>query len=261
MDKTFFSSNLNRNLATVSLALLVVALGAYAYLTLQQAKYLYGGPTTISVTGEGEINAVPDIGQFSFSIMAEGTDATTAQKDSGEKINTILAYLKEQGIEEKDIKTEYYNLSPKYRYEQKPCDVNRYCPGEQIMDGFEVSQSIRVKVRDLSKAGDLIAAVGDRGATNISSLSFTIDDTDVLKEQARAKAIDDAKTEAVVLARDLGVRLVRMVGYYADENVPIPYYGMGGDMTKAESASFNSPQIPAGENTTTSRVTITYEVR
>jgi uncharacterized protein YggE len=90
--------------------------------------------------------AVPDVGQFSFSVMAEGPDATVAQEKSGVKINDIVKYLKEQGIEEKDIKTLGYNLSPKWRYEEKPCPFGSYCPpGEQIQDGFEVSQTIYSK--------------------------------------------------------------------------------------------------------------------
>ncbi len=261
MDKTFFSSNLNRNLATIALVGLVVALGSYAYYTIKQSQYMYSGPTTISVTGEGEAVGVPDIGKFTFSVTESGEEAASAQEASGTKINDIIEALKAAGVEEKDIKTEYYNMYPKYKYEQAPCPFGSYCPGEQVQDGFEVTQTIAVKVRQLDKSGELLAMVGDKGATNISSLEFTIDDSEVLKDEARAKAIANAKEKAKILAKELDVRLVKMVGYYEDEGGVVPYYGMGGDMMKVESAVFEAPQLPAGENTTTSRITITYQVK
>jgi uncharacterized protein YggE len=259
---SFFSTNYNRLLATLALVLVIASLGAYAYYTIQQSKYLYTGPTTISVSGEGEVIAVPDIGQFSFSVMAEGVDATAAQEASATKINDIIAALEAAGVERADIKTEYYNLYPRYTYETMPCPIGSYCPGEQVQDGFEVNQTVMVKVRNLDNAGSFLSMVGDKGATNISGLSFTIDDTEVLKDEARALAIANAKAKAEILASELGVDLGKMVGYYEDEGMALPYYGydMGGAMMAREQAA-PSPDMPVGENTTMSRVTLTYQVR
>ncbi|OGG65609.1 hypothetical protein A3I99_02535 [Candidatus Kaiserbacteria bacterium RIFCSPLOWO2_02_FULL_45_11b] len=259
--ENFFGSKLNRFLTTIILGLVVVALGAYAYYTMQQARYFYTGPTTISVSGEGEVMAVPDIGQFSFSVMAEGDDAVTAQDASATKINEINAALEAAGVDRKDIKTEYYSLYPKYNYETMPCIAGMYCPGEQVQDGFEVNQTILVKVRNLETAGALLGLVGDKGATNISGLSFTIDDDAALKDEAREMAIADAKAKAEVLANNLGVRLTKMVGYYEDEGYPVPYYGMGGDMMVKQEMSSVTPDLPTGENITTSRVTLTFQVK
>ncbi len=261
MEKTFFSFTYNRLLTSLVLVMLVAALGTYAYYTLQQSKYIYTGPTTISISGTGEVVGVPDIGTFSFSVTEAGVDAATAQAGSATKINEILTALKEQGIEERDIKTEYYSLYPKYKYESAACFPGSYCPGKQVQDGFEVSQTIVVKVRDLTKAGSLLALAGEKGATNITGLSFTIDEPEILKAEARTLAIEDAKEKAQALAGDLNVRLVKMVGYYEDEYMT-PYYDarMGGDMMMAESAQA-APSVPTGENTTTSRVTLTYQVK
>ncbi len=243
--------------------MVVVALGMYSYYTWKQSQYIYTGPTTISVTGEAEVTAIPDIGSFSFSVEAEGADAKEAQTESATKMNAIIAYLTGEGIEEKDIKTENYNLYPKYRYESQPCPAGSYCPGEQVQDGFTVSQTVTVKVRDVDTAGEIISGVGEKGATNISGLTFTIDDTTVLEDQARDKAIVDAKAKAKILAKQLDVRLGKMVGYYEEEGgYPAPYYGMGGDMmVKAEMQQSVAPDMPVGENTTKSRVTLTYQVR
>jgi uncharacterized protein YggE len=262
--QSFFNLKANQILGSLVLLLIIFALGAYSQYTFKQAEYLNMGPATVSVTGEGEVMAVPDIGQFSFSVTAKGEDASTAQETSAEKINAIFALLEEEEVEEKDIKTEGYNLYPKYRYEQKSCPVGSRCPNEQVEDGFEVTQRVQVKIRDVDEAGALIAGVGDLGATNISSLQFTIDDTDELSEEARALAIDDAKEKAKVLAKDLGVKLVRIVSYHENGGGVNPY-AFGGDMMEKSMslASFDdsSADLPVGENTIRSVVSITYQVR
>ena len=213
--QSFLSLWYVRALLVLVLIGVVTSLFTYTNLTAKQAQYSMIGPTTISVRGEGEIFARPDIGQFSFAVRAEGEDAASAQELSAESVNAIVEYLKEAGVEEKDIKTQNYNLNPRYRYEERVCVSGSFCPpGEQVVDGYEVSQSVVVKVRDIDRAGDLISGVGDRGATNISSLQFTIDDETVLKAEARAEAIADAMEKAEQLADDLDVKLVRMVGFW-----------------------------------------------
>ena len=71
---------------------------------MEKVDFINPTPATISVAGEGEVLAVPDIGEFSFSVEASADDVTVAQEESGTKVNAILAYLAEQGIAETDIK-------------------------------------------------------------------------------------------------------------------------------------------------------------
>ena len=242
----------------------LMSLVAYTQLTFREAKYGQYGMTSINVRGEGEVLARPDIGTFSFSVMSEGADAATAQSDSAERTNAIISYLEEAGVEEKDIKTTNYYLNPKYRYEDRVCPTGSYCPpGNPTIDGYEVTQTVEVKVRDLDSAGDLITGAGERGATNISGLSFTIDDEDALKSEAREAAIADAKEKAEILADNLGVRIVRIMSYYEDEGyMPYGYGGMEGDaMMSVRSDAAVEPNLPTGESTTRSVVNITYEVR
>lgn len=246
------------------LILAVVALGSYSYFTLKQSKYIFGGPTTISVSGKGEVMAKPDLATFSFSVIAEDKDATKAQSMSAESMNKILAFIKEKGVEEKDIKTSDYSLTPKYRWEQAVC-VNQWnCPpGKQIDDGFTVNQTVTVKVRKTEIAGDLLSGVGENGGTNVSGLSFTIDDEEKLKDQARELAIKDAKEQAEKLAKSLGVRIVRMSGY-SEENggYPMPMYDMKMSSVAgmAREAAI-APDIPTGENKITSNVVLYYEIK
>lgn len=262
MASEFFKSTPMRVLGALTLLMVLIALASYAQLNFARVDYANLNPATISVTGEGEVLAVPDIGQFSFSVTAEGDDAATAQEASGTKINNILAYLKEQGIEEKDIKTQNYNLYPRWRYEERLCPAGSYCPpGERVQDGFKVSQTVSVKVRDTKAAGSIIAGVGERGATNISSLNFTIDDVDALKAEAREAAIKDAEEKGALLAEQLGVRVVRILSYN-EGGYAQPYLETRAmSLDSAEAAGFGGSELPMGEESTKVQVTITYEIR
>lgn len=264
-QKSFFATNGNRVLGALVLASLIVALLAFANNSLQESKYRFGGPTTIDVRGEGEVLAKPDIGSFSFSVLSEGENASEAQEKSAEAINAILAFLAEQGVEEKDIKTQYYNLNPKYTYEDRVCPFGNYCPpSEPVIVGYEVSQSVMVKVRDLEAAGALISGAGERGATNISSLQFTIDDQSTLEAEARALAIADAKAKAEVLAADLGLKIVRIAGFYEESGYGGYYpeaYAMASDMGMGGEKAMVTPSMPTGENTIQKNVNIVFEVR
>ena len=247
---------------TVFMAL--IALGSYASLNFETIKHLDPMPATISVTGEGEVLAVPDIGQFTFSVRAEAPDAAAAQEQSGTAVNNIIAFLKESGVEEKDIKTLNYNLYPKYDWVEQICAPGTFCNrGEQVQTGFEVNQSVQVKIRNTDDASAILTGVGEREATNISGLDFVIDDTDALAVEARALAIADAKTKAEELAADLGVDLVKIAGYYEEDAryAPSPFQNRAMSFEMDEDSAFGGAELPMGEDQTIARVTITYEIR
>lgn len=260
-----FNSKLNQTLFTLGLVGVVIALLSYSYVTVTQLDSTNVNIPMISVSGMGEISTKPDVAQFSFSVRADGADAATAQEKSGTAINSIMDYLtKESGIEAKDVKTENYNLNPKYRYEAKPCMAGSYCPpGNPVLDGFEVSQTITVKVRDIDKAGALLSGVGSKGATDISGLNFITDKPEEIKAQARDLAIADAKAKAQVLAKSLGVTLIKISSYSEDGQAGMPYAISSPMMdVRAESkGGFGGADIPTGENKIVSNVTITYEIK
>ena len=262
--KTLFSSPANRVIAGIALASLAAAFLTYAAYTVEQIKQIddgYNGPMTIIASGEGEVTGKPDVATFSFSILATGLDSVAAQNDVNTKMKAIVDYLKEQGVEEKDIKNDYYNMYPKYRYEEVECmDMYGYCPSNEIQDGFEITQGITVKVRDTAKAGEVLSGVGGKGATNLSGLSFTIDDTKALEIEARSLAIAEAKVEAERLAKELGKRIDKMVTFQEDGGYD-PYYYGGYESDAMYKASVESAILPTGENTITANVHITYQLK
>lgn len=248
----------------LAILMCMIALASYASLNFEKIGFLNPSPATISVSGEGEVLAIPDIGEFSFSVNAKGETAVVAQEESGTKINAILTYLKEQGIEDKDIKNQNYNLYPKWRYEERICPIGSYCPGgERVQDGFEVTQTVSVKLRDTDKAGSIVSGVGELGATNIGSLYFTVDDTEGLRAEAREKAIKDAQEKAKVLAEQLSVRVVRLVAYNEGEGYYEPQYMKTrvASYDMAEEEGFGGAEMPVGEESTKVVVNLVYEVR
>lgn len=254
--------------AAIALALLALFLLAATIYALKSVAYIGSGVSasnTISVSGEGEVFAVPDTATFSVTIQERAKDVAAAQAAATKKNNDVVAYLKEAGVDEKDIQTADYNVNPQYEYVNGVCREGYCQPGTQKLTGFEVTQTLTVKVKDTDKAGELLSGVGSRGASSVSGLSFTIADQDQLEVDARDEAIADAKAKADELAASLGVSIVRVVGFSENEYQPYYAYGRGGvtmDLAVAQEAkAAPSPEIPVGQNKITSNVNITYEIR
>ncbi len=267
MNETLFGGSKGEWLRTAlvaAAAFLALFLAVETLQSLMGLRYVGAGiaPTnTIMVNGEGDAYAVPDIAEFTYSVVSDKTTVAAAQADATGKSNGILAYLTGAGVAEKDIQTTNYSIAPRYEWRQSACPAGTMCPpnGSQVLIGYEVRQSNTVKVRDTGKAGDLLAGIGSRGATEVSGLTFTVDDPTSVEGEARDKAIADAKAKADELARSLGVSLVRVVSFNENTGgVPVPMYGLGGAM-KASAAA--APDISAGQNKVTSNVSITYEIR
>lgn len=246
-------------LALASILVALVAIG-------EVRTWLTSSPmanNVITVTGEGKATAIPDIATISFTVSSDGTNASQAQDAATKKNNVALELLKQKGVAEKDIKTTSYSVQPKYNYPD-PC-YSGYCVyREQSIVGYTVSQTTEVKVRDTAKVGDILSALGDAGVTQLYGPNFTVEDPDAVQAEARRDAIDDAEAKAKVLAKDLGVRLVRIVSY-SDNNgyYPGPYYGKGGvalDSAVAPQAN-PAPEVSLGQNEYTVNVSITYEIR
>lgn len=246
----------------IALVVLAVFLAAQALGSIKNLNSIDPAYNSISVTGEGEAVSVPDVAAFSFTVSAEAREVSDAQAQVTEKMNNILAGLKELGIEDRDIKTTEYSVWPKYSYVPVAC-MPTYCPpSRQVQDGYTANHSVYVKVREMENAGKTLALAGERGATNLSGLSFTVDDPDQVMNEARAEAIADAKSKAKTLSKELGVKLVRVVSFYDNTGGPMPYYaeGLGGD-AMLRSAVAPAPTLPAGENKVKVNVTVIYEIR
>ncbi len=219
---------------------------------------------TISVDGKGEEYGKPDIALVSFSVVAEGKTVAEAQTKATEAMSKSLAFLKGAGVDEKDIKTTGYNFNPRYEWhEVKIICITYPCnqpPGKQVLVGYEVSQSIDVKIRKIDDAGKILGGLGETGATNVSGLTFAVEHPEELQATARKEAIDEARAKADKLAKDLGVTIIRIVSYGEGGDTPVYNFARADGMAMGASEKA-APEIPAGENKFMSNVTITYEIK
>lgn len=221
---------------------------------------------TFSVQGEGEVVAIPDIALISFSVLTEGGKNLAAlQKENTEKGNAIIAFLKENGVEKKDIKTASYRINPRYQNYScvgQPAPSAEPCPPREIV-GYSIFQEIVVKVRDLGATGSLVSGVVAKGANTVSGPNFTIDEPEMLQNEARAKAVASAKAKAYVMAKAGGFRLGKPVSIYEGYATPFPVRfsidskaeGMGGD------TALPAPAFEPGSENIRATVSVTYEIR
>lgn len=231
---------------TITLAILSLFLIAMTNQIVNTTKTA----NTMSFSGEGKVLAKPDIAVISMSIVTERVTSKDAQYDNSKKSKAATDFLKEQGIEDKDIKTTGYNIYPQYSYRQN------YSPE---IKGYQVNQTMEAKVRDLDKVSGILSGIVSAGINQVNDLSFQIDDPDSLKSEARAKAIENAKRKAEELEKQLGVRLGRIVNF--SESIggfPEPIFyekaitgGIDGD----------GPILPIGGNEVVVNVTIIYQIK
>lgn len=207
---------------------------------------------TIVVSGEGKVEAKPDISKLSMTLRETGKTAKEAQDKIATKWQAVKGDLAKY-VDEKDIKTNTYSSYPKYYY---PAN------SKPVLEGYEVTQNIDLKIRKVDDAGNVADAIAKAGINEVNGPSFSIDDESVLKDEARQKAIADAKSKAEKLANQLGVDLVRIVSFNeSGDNNPV-FYGRGEMMmSKAAVASAPMPEMPVGSNEVYSNVTITFEIK
>jgi len=253
-----------KNLYRSALTFLVILSLFFAVKFLEEFRsYNKGGSgeaNTITITGHGEVKAVPDIANIYLTIRQEGQTVKEAEDKVAVVEKKVLDYLRTNGVLEKDIRTENASFNPKYEYQTKGTTPVYYPPpGKQVIVGYEAYESLSVKVRNPDNAGKIIEGVGALGVTELSGPNFTIDDQDTLEAAARKAAIADAREKAQALAEDLGVRLGR-VASFSESSYPVPIYARA-ELMSADAGVPKVAELPKGENTITSDVTITYEIR
>lgn len=244
-----------------SFALVVLSLTAIAY------TYQYGRSVnqlnyrSFSVTGEGVVTTVPDTAQFSVSVVTNGgMDIADTQKQNVDKMNKIIDFMKNQGIDAKDIKTNRFALDPQYSY--PVCVANKACPASQVT-GYNITQSISIKIRDTEKVGVLIAGATENGANSVSDITFVVGDETKAKNAAREAAIEQGKRQASSVAASAGFELGKLTAVYeespAGDVSPMPY--AMNSMVSSEAKQAPTPTIEPGSNEQKVRMTLTYEIR
>jgi len=224
-------------------------------------------PSTLksfAVSAEGKVVAIPDVAKFSFGVITEGGEnISSLVEENSEKVNKIIAFVKDSGVDEKDIKTSQYSIEPRYQYyncnDIRPLGYNGTpCPPPEIV-GYTIRQSVSVKVRNFEKIGEILGGVSENGANSVSGLSFDIDDPDALQTQARKEAIEKAREKAKDISRAGKFRIGKLISL-EEGYAPYYRYGIGGAESVATS-DIKTPTIEPGSQEVTVNMTLRYEIK
>jgi uncharacterized protein YggE len=205
---------------------------------------------TFSVTGEGKVSVPPDIAVVSAGVQAQGATVKIAQDQLNKNMNAISAAVKSAGVDSKDIQTSGYNINPMYDYNA----------GSQRITGYQASSNVTIKVRAIDTASSVIDAATLAGANQVGDISFDVDDKTTAQNEARQKAVADAKTKAENAARIAGFSLGKIINYSEDFGGivrPVPM------LAKADAAGGGGAptQVETGTNEITVTVTLSYQIQ
>lgn len=209
---------------------------------------------TMMISAEGKTVASPDLAEISVSVVSQGQNPETLTSNNNDKMSAVIQFLKAQGVDEKDIRTTNYDLSPNYQYDKNT--------QRNYITGYTFTQTVLVKVRDLNRVAAIVGGLAPLGVNQIGGINFTFDDPEKFLALARADAFTKAQAKAKEMAAAAGVSLGRVVSVSEYGSGPRPYYdiktlGMGGGEVAAPSV----PTIQPGTQDVTDQVTITYELR
>ena len=200
---------------------------------------------TISITGIGKVIGNNNIAVTTIGYSNTDKEVSKAQAENKKVMDQVGVELTKMGIEDRDIQSNY-TIFPDYDYSQEGTTLK----------GYKVTNSLTIKIRDLTKINKVLSLVGKYGANEVGGLNFTIDDPSILKEQAREKALLDGQKKALVLANLLGVRLGGIVTYNEYDSIDNTYYkfsGIGG-------VGVAPAVISAGSKDVVVNVNIIYEI-
>lgn len=232
-----------RRLALLALTALVVLAPATAPAADQPRR-------TLTMTGTGQVQDAPDQATISAGVQTEARTAAAALEANTRAMSQAVASLKEAGIADRDLQTSRFQVSPVYSNNNNP---QRNEPPRIV--GYQVSNQLTVRVRDLARLGEILDQVVNQGANTINGPNFGFADPTERTDTARRRAVEDATRKARLYAEALGVSLGQIVS--VDEQ--------GGGFPRPEAMAMRVSRgadvpIEAGELTLTVNVNIVWEL-
>ena len=209
-------------------------------------------PQEISISGVGKIYAKPDVAVLVLGVEDKGAKISDIARDNTNKMNKIISDVKASGVDEKDIQTTQYTITPEYNWTEM---------GGRVFVGYILAQQITVKIRDFEKVGSILEKATSDGANAVGDLSFTIDNPEKVQAEARQKAIDQAKEKALTLAKQSGLKIVKLINVSEGTNYSQSMYEKGLGVMANDVAVPAAPQIQPGQMEINSTITLTYRVR
>ena len=204
--------------------------------------------TLLSVSASANATRVPDVASLSTGVVTQAADANAALKANSAQMSKVVAAIRAAGIAERDIQTSGINLNPQYRYaENQPPTIT----------GYQASNTVNIKVRDIAKLGEVLDALVASGANQVNGPSFEIDQPEAAYDEARQAALKKAQARAEMYAKSLGLRVRRIVSISEGGGFrpPMPMMKAMAMDARAESA----PVAP-GETTLSANLDVVFEL-
>lgn len=187
-------------LAALTLAVSPAALSAQ----VQQVMQVDTNSPLVTLTVQEEVQSAPTLATLSAGVTTQATTASEALRQNAQKMTAVVAELKKRGIAAKDIQTSGINLNAQYDYNNREGQP-------PLLTGYQASNNVTIKTRDLAKIGELLDALVAVGGNNVSGPNFSIEDDSKLKFAARDKALQSAQAQANFYAQRSGYKSAKLV--------------------------------------------------
>ncbi|MFT4091821.1 MAG: SIMPL domain-containing protein [Asticcacaulis sp.] len=210
--------------------------------------------TSLTLSETAEIRSSPDVAFITFGVNTEAKTAEEALRLNAQKMNAVLASVKQQGIDEKHVQTSGLNLNAVYDYPNSSTGSNT-----PVLRGYQVTNQISVRVEDPSRLGNTIDAVVKAGINQINGVSFGLKDPSKAEDQARIDATKTLTARAELYAQSLGLKVKRIASVSENASYSPPPVMPMYRMAKAEMAMDSTP-IAGGEVSTSVTLNAVFEL-
>lgn len=198
----------------------------------------------ISITGTASIDATPDLATVNAGVESTAPTARDALTANSQKMNTVFDAIKELGIEDRDVGTSNFNISQNWRHG----------PEGSKPDGYRVSNQVTLRLRDVSRVGEVLDALTTAGVNQAGDIQFDVEGADDLLDAARSEAVGKARKRAELYASAAGVTLGKVMSISEGGYNPAPHP----QFAAMESRMASAPPIAPGEQKLSVSVTVTW---
>jgi uncharacterized protein YggE len=209
---------------------------------------------SLSASGEGVVTAAPDLAIVNIGVVSKGATAREALDANNTDMQSVIDAIRAAGIEDPDIGTSGFSINPVYDIPPEPLQGQpREAPS---IVGYEVTNQVTVRIRELAESGAVLDQVVSAGANQINSISFDIDDQEKLRDEAIRLAIADARRKAEIMAEAAGVDMLRIL------SVSINDFAQPVMFDRAVAMAAPAPAVPilGGEHSITVNATVEWEI-
>ncbi len=217
-----------------------------------QAPALPPDATLLQVSAHGESHRAPDLALISAGVVTRNADANAAMRTNASRMAAVVAALKQAGVAERDIQTTSIGLQPQYNYSSGQAPK---------ITGYEATNSVSVRLRDMARIGDVLGALVAQGANQINGPTFDIDKPEAALDEARRAAMEQARARAELYAQSAGLKVRRIASISesieASQRQPRP---MVRSMVSSNYEAANAAPVETGENTLAIDLSVEFEL-